>query len=69
MSLYTEIQQAIEDVLKAHGVDTEETDALPKSFDELNSMGSSIQSEFAQVLERLSNDEQSYTAHANGHRS
>ena len=51
MSLYTEIQQAIEDVLNAHGIDTDEAEHLPQTLDELRARTPTIQDEFRQVLE------------------
>lgn len=51
MSLYTEIQQAIADVLAKHGETTDETDALPQTLDELKASTPTIQSEFAAVLQ------------------
>lgn len=51
MSFFTEVQQAIEDIAKKHGIDTDETDALPQTFDELRASTPTIQSEFAKVLE------------------
>lgn len=51
MSLYTEIQQAIEDVAKMHGEATDEENAIPQTIDELKSRATTLQSEFRQVLE------------------
>ena len=51
MSLYTEIQQAIADVLAKHGETIDEADAIPQTLDELRERTPTIQSEFRQVLE------------------
>ena len=51
MSLYTEIQQAIEDVLNAHGIDTDEAEHLPLTLDEWKSRKPSLQQDFHDMLQ------------------
>lgn len=55
MSLYTEIQQAIEDVAKKHG----EADELPQTLDELKACTPTIQSEFRRALEAVADERRS----------
>ena len=55
MSLYSEIQQAIEDIAKKH----DEADELPQTLDELKACTPTIQSEFRQVLEAVADEKRS----------
>lgn len=55
MSLYSEIQQAIEDIAKKH----DEADELPQTLDELKARTPTIQSEFRQVLEAVADEKRS----------
>lgn len=48
MSMFAEIQQAIEDIAKRHGITDE---ALPQTLDELKAGTPTIQEEFSAMLE------------------